>query len=422
MSFLSDIVSDVSAFSNPFGAPSAGQWNLSKGMYTSSTNKQLVFFVESKAGETNASLTALEQITDGGGRRVAIYEYPYVDGQQTADLGRKGETYTFNIKFHGNNYQQKYRDFLNIVAADSGVGTLTHPVLSAVRGEIKVKFQTYENVHRHDEWNAITIKATFIEDNTTSIASKNTQPSSSDSFLRNALQLLTTTQAAISAAISDVNGLLLLPSALKNSFLQRLNSIVSQVSRLLGQLAATFSSNATLQALAAQAAATSNTIPSLSGGSVSSNVGGTGTISQLPPVYQVGFSPTALAAATAQISNYVNSNTITPQQAVFVANQIRTLIVTAIAELSATYGNAAYDIILSYKGLAITIQQAVESAIAASQTQVMLYTTPTTMSLRMVAFKNGLLPERQNDIEALNPYLPSVNYIPAGTQLVVPAS
>lgn len=432
------LLDDIGAFANPFGTPSVGQWNLTKAVFTSSTNKQLVLFYEEKGkppakvggitraasddlGETKTNLTALEQITDSGGRRLAVFEYPYVGGQRVKDLGRKGETYVFNLKFFGNNYQQKYRDFIDIVAGDSGQGTLLHPVLSAVRGAIKVKLKDYEPIHRHDEWNAVTIRATFIEDNTNEIELQ-TLPTNTDSALRSLLQTMTDVQAAITAGISDATAILGLPASIENAMKQRLQSLVNQVSGFLGQLAATFSSNAQLKSLAAQANAASSSIAGLNAGTVTQNVGGSSTLAKLPPVFQVGFDPSTQAAIVAQSAAYVNANQITPQQAVFSANQARAGITTAINEAVTNFGNLSFDVVLQYRTLAVSIQTATESSLAATQSLVKIYTTPIAMSLRKIAYANGLSADRQNDIEALNPYLPSVNYVPKGTQVTVPAS
>ena len=139
-------------------------------------------------------------------------------------------------------------------------------------------------------------------------------------------------------------------------------------------------------------------------------------------MFQVGFDPTTQDSINANIAAYVAANQITPQQAVFSANQARAAITAAIAEVNTNMGNYGYDIVVQYRGLATSIQQAVESSLAATQSLVTIYLVQQPMSLRQVAFANGLTADDQNAIEALNPYLASVNYIPAGTQVTVPVS
>lgn len=413
LDFLGDI---IGAATNPYGTPSAGQWNLTKGVFTDkATGQQVIFFYEISKGEDRTQRTALDSITDSGGRRLIVYEYPFRDGQQIRDLGRKGETFVFNIKFHGLNYQQLFNDFVLFVTDSPDGGTITHPV----RGAIPVRFDTWEFVHRHDEWNAVTIKATFKEDNTDEIAAVNLQTTSQDSALRSALQSITTLQSEISSDIFEVGALLNIPAAIQSAINARLTSIIGQVSRLLGQLAATFSSDAQLQSLAAQSSGLSGGASALSSGTVSTSAT---TAGSLPPVFQIGFDPVTQASINNQISAYVSANQITPQQAVFLANQARSAMIAAITEATNYFGNSGYDIVLQYRAMAIAVQTATEAAISTSQSQIKLFVTPQDMSLRQVAASNGLSYNRQNDIEALNPYLPSVNLIPRGTTVTVPVS
>jgi hypothetical protein len=419
-------VGDLVASINPFGTSNLGQWNLARGVYTqklpvgtAGTAQSIVFFYETPKGEDRTQRTAIDQISDSGGRRLAIYEYPYRDGQAIKDLGRKGEKFTFNIKFHGQNYQVLFEQFIKVVANSKFPGTIIHPVRSGTSGAINVKFQDYEFIHRHDEFNSVTIKATFIEDQTDTLLQVNAKIASPDTGLRGALQTLSSTQQDISQAISDTSALLLLPGAIAASMQARLTSITGQVSRLLGQLASTFSSNSNIQSLAAQSSGLTGGLPTLNSGTTTN---GSGTQTQLPPVFQVGFDPTTQASINAQISAFTSANTITTQQAVFNANQSRLAISAAISEASTNLGNDGYAIMLSYRGLAVSIQEATEACIAATQSLVKIYVTPSPMSLRTIAVKNGLQPDRQNDIEMLNPYLASVNYVPKGTSITVPAA
>lgn len=421
---FTDLLGDLGNLANPFGASSQGQWNLSRGIYTTKvSNKSIIFFYETPKGENRTQRTAVDQITDSGSRRLAVYKYPYRDGQRVTDLGRDGETFTFNIKFHGDNYQTKFQEFLDVVVNSNEQGTLVHPVRSAstTQGALTVRFHTWEFLHRFDEWNAVTIKATFIEDNTDALVATNKPRASQDTALRSALQFLTSTQAAISNAIFQVGALAGLPSSIMNAMNQRLTSLTGQVSRLLGQLATTFSSSAQLKQMASQSANLPGGMTSLSSGQVAGTAG-VSTASSLPPVYQAGFDPATQAQIQTQLQAFVSANQITPQQAVFQANQARASISAAIAEIETNLGNDGYDIMVQYRALAVQIQQAVESSIAQTQSLVKVYTLPSPMSLRMIAKANGLTADDQNAIEALNPYLSSVNYLPTGTQITVPAA
>lgn len=424
----------IAGAANPYGTPARGEWNLTEGSFTNAQGVKCIFYFEKPVGhgllgnitslfsspslnnEDRSQRTALDQVSDGGGRRVAIYEYPYLAGQRTKDLGRRGEKFTFNIKFHGSNYQTKFQEFLQVVVQSSGSGLLSHPV----RGKVQAQFLDYEFVHRYDESNAVTIRANWAEDNTGQIAAENLKPASPNSALRTALQGLTAIQATIQQSLFAAGAALLLPQAIVNAMNLRLQSITDQTSLLLGQLAVTFSSDGKLKALATDAASVSGGVSALSSGTVAANSNQPAQV--LPPVYQVGFSPADQTAILQRQSLFVSANQITTQQAVFSANQARSAIVEAIAEIDFYTSNTGYDATLQYRELAVLIQQATESCVASAQALVTIYTVPYAMSLRTVAFLNGLTVDRQNDIEALNPYVGSINYIPEGVLLTVPAA
>lgn len=419
---LSDIGNTISTLSNPYGVPSNDVWSLQRGTFTNSDTKQtVVFFIVPGMSALPSSQdplspldplqrTAIDQISDGGGRRLAVYEYPYQDGQSVDDLGRKGEKFTFQIKFFGPNYQVTFKKFLAVVCNAAGQGVLSHPV----RGNITCRFQEYEFVHRHDEWNAVTIKATWIEDNKGQIQQSNLNPASQNTALRSALQTLVSLEAGVSAGISTVSALLLLPHAIQNAMQLRLNSLTGQVSRLLGQLASTFGTDAQTQALFAAANTSTGNVSTLNSGTTGSG--------QLPPVYQVGFSATDQTNINNQLAQFVSSNQVTSQQAVFAANAARSTITLAIAEIQGFTGNQGFDIVMLYRQMANQIQFVTQSCIAAAQPQVVVFKVESVMSLRMVAFLNGLSVDAQSQIISLNPYLASVNYVLPGTMLLVPAA
>lgn len=419
------LIADISAFSNPFGTPAKGKWNLTPGIFTAANGYQCVFYTETRAGDAKGFHTAVDQITDSGQRRLAIYEYPYRDGQRVKDLGRKGETYTFNIKFFGPNYQTKYKEFYKNVYLSRDAGKLNHPVLMAIRGAVTVRLQSFDPIHRHDETNAVTFRAVFIEDNTDSInfaALVNPKPSI-ETALQKSLQNIVRAQANISTAITTAQGLLQLPGAVVAGMIARKNSLMGQASALMGQLASTFSSNSDfLDVLSSSGDAIGGVAGVSSGSIVTRTSTGATQISKIAPVFQVGLDASTQALVESQIDAFVGANQVTPQQAVFSANQTRGGISTAIAEAENLFGNIAYDIVIEYRALAVSIQETVEACITSSQSKVKTFVLPRPMSLRMIAFENGLSPDRQNDIEQLNPYLGSVNFIPAGSSVVVPAA
>jgi prophage DNA circulation protein len=418
MGLLSAVGDIVGIASNPYGTPSKGEWTLTEGsFFIPATGKKVKFFFETAKGESRTRRTGLEQISDTGGRRKVIYEYPYKDGQVLDDLGRKGEKFAFNLKFWGTDYKTLFQEFLDTVTKSKESGILTHPVL----GQINCGFLDYEFVHRYDEFSAVTIRANFIEDTKDQLLATNLTAVSANSSLRSALSALTDLQASISDGISVLSATLLIPAAVKSALNARLASITGQLSRFLGQLSATFSTSQDLKRLAA-AANQAGGYQFLSSG-ISQSTGAVTTAGQnLPPVFQVGFDENTASAVAAQETSYANAAAITPQQAVYQMNVIRSQISDAITEVDTAFGNSGADVALSYRTLAVVFQQAVEASVYTTGSSIKVYTVPRLMSLRQIAADNGLDPDRQNDIFALNPGLDSANFVPQGTQLTIPTS
>jgi hypothetical protein len=67
----------------------------------------------------------------------------------------------------------------------------------------------------------------------------------------------------------------------------------------------------------------------------------------------------------------------------------------------------------------LAMQQAYDLGLQSNRTKLVRYTTPRLMSIREVAFELGVDFEKLNEIDALNPALESVNFIPKGTVVVV---
>jgi hypothetical protein len=419
------LIADISAYANPFGTPAKGKWNLSPGTWTDSKSKlTTVFFAEVRANDKKGTFTAVDQIQDSGHRRLAVYEYPYVDGQKLKDLGRKGETYTFNIKFHGPDYQSKLKEFYNNVYRSNQVGKLQHPVLSAIRGAVDCRLQSFEPIHRAEESNSVTFKATFVEDNSATLdyAVLTKSDKSAATALQNALNRLVQTQAFVTQKLTEASALLGLPSALTAAMNSRKTTLMGSVSGLLGQLGATFATGDDLLALLSIGAGAAGGVTDVNAGAVVERTTiGSDQLVTVPPVFQTGLDSNAQTLVNAQTDAFVNANQISPQQAVFTANQSRSAITDAIAEAEKNLGNEAYDIVVSYRSLAVTIQETVEACITSSQSRVKVFVTTRAMSLRAIAFANGLNPDRQNDIESLNPYLGSINFVPKGSSITVPA-
>ena len=79
-----------------------------------------------------------------------------------------------------------------------------------------------------------------------------------------------------------------------------------------------------------------------------------------------------------------------------------------------------YNEIMDIKRSAILLQQAYEQGLAQNRVGVRRYTVPRLMSVRELAFENGLSPERSLEIDLLNPDIESLNFIPKNSEVLVP--
>lgn len=79
---------------------------------------------------------------DTGSRDVAIHEYPYVDGGDVEDLGRKPRNTRMTAVFWGDTYEQKLQAL--IVAVDEyGGGELIHPVFGSMPNMQCIEYGMY---------------------------------------------------------------------------------------------------------------------------------------------------------------------------------------------------------------------------------------------------------------------------------------
>lgn len=410
---MAGLLGTIGAFSNPYGTPSHDEWALNSAKFKllDGSATELLFFASKVSEDDPGSLTALESMSDTGGRRLAIYEYPYRDGQVIEDLGRRGERYVFNLTFFGPNYRERYADFYRKVIQTRAAGVLTHPTI----GDVTARLLEYDFIHSHDQFSAVKLRCTFIEDSTTN--TRDNPPAidkvgAIDSVLRGALSVMTTVNRVVGNSIFEVSALLLLPGSIQTAMRQRLGAIITAHSRLLGQLAATFGTDGSIINLG-----------SSSGGISGANSGVSASTGQtLPPVFQVGLSPDEQAAVSDNEAAFKQANQITATQLVFNVNQARAQVAETIAYHESQTGSDAFDVVISYRQLVVSFQKAAEAAIKSASLQTVQYLVPFDMTLTEAAFANKLDPDRMIDIERLNPGLGSANFVPRGTILTVPAA
>lgn len=410
---MAGILSTLGGFSNPYGAPSREEWaiNSAKFRLLDGSNLEILFFAAEPSEDRDGDKTALENVGDSGGRRLAIYEYPYRDGQAIEDLGRKGEKFVFNLTFFGPRYRDRYIEFYQKVIEQRAQGILTHPSI----GDITARLSDYEFIHSHDQFNAVKLRCTFVEDSTTN--TRDGQPSTDkigavDSFLRTALSTLTKVQAAVQQNIFAYESISLLPGAVVAAMRQRLSSVVNLHAGLLSKMAATFASDGSIVDLASN-----------SGGVTGSNSGtSAATGRELPPVFQVGLAPAEAQVVAEHQDAFINANQVTATQLVYDTNRAREEVAEAIAYHESQLGSDAFDAVISYRELVVAYQKAAESCIKSAALQTVQYLVPYDMTLAEAAFLNKLSPDRMVDIDRLNPHIESANLLRQGDVVLVPAT
>lgn len=335
---------------------------------------------------------AVDEVRDTGGRRKVPFEYPYMDGQSTEDLGRKGESFSINILIFGTNYKKAYKklleEFNNPVP-----GTLIHPV----RGRIRCVASDWEITHKADSRQAVAIRVTFLEHNfefSFTEASETTK-----SALSSAIDFL----SKITNVVNKVEANIAVVQSFKNQFAAIGLEYQALYQDNLVRLNKTFNTGQ------------SDDLP----GIVPTSTG------DLPDTFTTGFSPTdAFAGLDETALDATTIAALAAQQAIDEIRKLREMLNEVIAFLTSANGGQGsvifYDEILELKRSGIAIQESLEVGIRSSNATIISYKVPRVMSLREVCFDNGIPVDRVYELEVLNPGLLSTNFIEKGSVLKVP--
>ncbi len=373
-------------------------WAIEEGSYQSGLDpsKIVLFHVFRTAVPYNA---ALSRISDSGGRRKAKFQFPYIDGQLTEDMGRTPETFDCDIVIHGDNYLNAFTDLMQILN-EPVPGTLIHPI----RGKIRCAMETYEVVHSDSQRKAVGLRLTFTEHSIDALVLKKRQDKSAPSLLSK----LSSAFAKIESAINAVQGVNFLVQSVKNQIVQSLSDYQNSYAAISGNMNATFNASGNIPAL----------LPVQSGGLQDSS----GNIIT---------NAVTLAVSPNDPSQNIPSELLDPQlQTVLAVEQIQKDIQTLRASLGSiieTLSASAegvgslefFDNIIDLRTTANDMQAAFEAGKQSSQVQLIKYVTPRVMSIREVAFENSISPNDGLQIALLNPELESLNYIPQNTELKV---
>lgn len=387
-----------------FSGRGASAWILEEGAYKSGVNpdNEIIFHVFRTAQDYNG---AVDRISDSGGRRKAKFEFPYMDGQLTEDIGRKAETFDVNIILHGGNYLAAFNRLFEILN-EPVPGNLVHPV----RGEIRCAYESHEIIHEEKSRKAVAIRLVFIEHNIDAFKLA-TLPLQNNKSAKSKISKLADAFQKIENTISKVQGVVFLVQSLKNTIKSRLADFNTAYGKLTGNMNATFNPGGNIPGLK----------PVTQGGLLDAD----GNV--------VAASTTIVASPFDPFANLPVSLTTTSLQTALAIEQLakdvtanRQEIAGIITDLE-TAGDGQgshefFDNIIDFRGIANDLQDAYEAGKQSSQAQVIKYTTPRIMSVREVAFANGLTPDDGIQIAYLNPELDSLNKIAKGTMLRIALS
>lgn len=332
----------------------------------------------------------LSHIDDTYGRRKAIYKFPYRNGQTTDDLGANGKQFDIDAIFHGQNYKRGLNLLLTELD-DPTPGDFIHPVF----GKIRCVPIDWTITHSHESTVAAAIRIRFITHDFD--VSFQTNEKTTPSTFKGAIAAAVGFFAKINNVLNKIESNILAVTILKNAAKAAVAEYQSGYTSALVKLNGTFNKDG------------SNTdIPGLNKtqtGGIFPVVGSLGSVLQAIPDDAVT-NEIIVALATQQATDTV----------IALRNQLN----ATIAAMSTNNGETLFhDEILELKRSAIAMQHTLELGIQSSQSQIIDYTVPRLMSVREVAYLNGLSLDRVYDLEVLNPSLLSMNYIEAGTVMKV---
>jgi len=369
-------------------------WDIQEGAYYHNPNSRVLFHVFQSAVDYNA---AVDQITDSGGRRNAKFLFPYKDGQLTEDLGKTPESFDINILLFGNRYMAAF-NLLMQELNDPEPGILEHPI----RGFITCKMESYTILHSSETRKAMAIRLNMVEHSFNGFLSYGTPPTTAPS----ALQKLADAFKKIDNAITRVEATLLAVRTVKNFIKQLLGEYKNRFASTGNNMNRTFNPGGQIPAL----------LPVQDGGIQGANgevidtgitaaVSPNDTLASLP----IEFTDTALgqALATEQIFKDIETN--------------RSQLTAIIAQLESLAGGQGalefYDVILDLRETAIDMQDAFEKCKQSSQIKLIDYVVPRVMTVREIAFANGVAVDDASQILLLNEEFQSANYFSKGDRV-----
>lgn len=361
-------------------------------------SKAVVFHVFQSSQPYNA---AVKTVTDQMGRRKVKYMFPYKDGQTTDDLGRRPSSFEFDVLIFGNNYLNALNRLLTELNNPSA-GTLTHPVF----GDIGCVCEEIELTHSNEARKAVALRLKFIEHNFT--IQSFADITKKDTSTKGALTKLASAFAKFENLVNAVEANINAARTVKNQIKQAIGDFQDQFGSTASSMNATFNGpNASdiPALLPVNQGGLQNTSGGLNSGVTASVISPSDPFAAIP-IADLS-AATAIALATGDIIKKIQG--------------LRDQVTAIINSLKAIRdgGNNFHDNILDLKVTMIDMQDALEKGISSSQAKIIQYVTPNDMTIREVAFANGVDVNTADQIFLLNNQLDSVNYIPKGTSLNV---
>lgn len=405
LDFARATLSPVAGLLNQF-SPGEGEWQLLECSYLSDATrrknpqaKPVLLHVFKSVSEYQAGL---DVVSDSGGRRKVKYEYPYVDGQTTDDLGARPENFELNILFHGPRYLEGLRAFLR-EAGQATPGTLVHPI----RGSLRVAVETYDLTHSQESRKAVLARVVFTTHSFTAGSLRTLEPKKENSVKSKLLAAVQGVQR-IETAINQVQDAILTVQSLKNSLEQQLTEYSAAYLATLRRLNRTFNDGS------------SSDLPLLNTVSQGGTTNAAGQ--QVSETFTTLVSPNDPYSGIPTDPDPNVVPVLAAKQAEDEVNARRAEVSAAVSALEAADALQFHPTVLLLKQSAVDLQEVLEAGLASSRAAVGRYRTPRLMTLREVAFAVQLDVQRAYEIALLNPTLESTNFVPEGTLLEVPVA
>lgn len=171
---------------------------------------------------------------DSAQRDSASHEYPYLDGADVEDLGRKARRITMSAAFFGKDYENRLQSFLKVLD-EPGHGELIHPVFGSIK---EAQLLSYEIGHDADSPDYCTVELAFVEatpGNPFFVQQLPVQKAEAVSLLAETARFngIEVFASAISA-LSGVTGSLSRLNALRDVMTGTLGAIRSQLQSIIG--------------------------------------------------------------------------------------------------------------------------------------------------------------------------------------------